>query len=50
MEAISDHLTEVRTIAAKAFGQLAKKLTVTHADTLKTILFDVLNSEQSTSV
>jgi len=27
-ETISDHLTEVRQIAAKAFGSLAKKLSI----------------------
>ena len=49
-ETIADHLTEVRTIASKAFGALAKKLGKRYSDPLKVTLFELLNSEKTPSV
>lgn len=49
-ETIADHLTEVRTIASKAFGALAKKLGKAYSDPLKVCLFELLNCEKTNSV
>lgn len=49
-ETIADHQTEVRAIAAKAFGSLAKKLSVKYSDSVKEALFTLLNDEKTPGV
>lgn len=48
--ALNDPISEIRSMAAKATGVLAKKLGMEHVDPLLNRLYAVLDNQDSTSV